>query len=140
MHISEVEAARRERAARRTPTTFALGDETFTLLPVVPIGLGFDLMDAPEPDQDKAGAAKALAGFIRECLGSEEEQARWDACLRNRAAPIDPEAIIDLGVRVAEAYAAPFDSRPSDDSSAGRPDSGAPGKPGTPSMAGTSST
>jgi hypothetical protein len=129
VQLHEVEAARRERAARRTPRTFPFGGQTFTLLPVVPIGLGFDLMDAPEPADDEAGAARALAWFIRECLASEEEQARWDAVLRDRTDPIDPQAIIELGACVAEVYAAPFASEPSAASAGGRPTSGKGSRP-----------
>lgn len=126
MLIRDVELARRERAARRTPTQFDFGGERFTLLPVVPIGLGFDLEDAPEPEVDKQGAARALAHMIREAL-IDEDQPRFDAVLRNRADPIDPEAIIDLGIRVAEVYAG-FPTGPPAGSSGGRGRTGASSK------------
>lgn len=127
MHIAEVELARRERASRRTPVTFDFGGQTFTLLPVVPIGLGFDLMDAPEPEADKAEAAKAIARFIREAI-CDADQERWDAVLRNRSDPIDPESLIDLGARVVEVYAG-FPTGPSAGSSGGRRSTGATTKP-----------
>jgi hypothetical protein len=122
VHIAEVELARRERASRRTPVTFDFGGQTFTLLPVVPIGLGFDLMDAPEPEDNEAGAARAIARFVREAL-IEEDQPRFDEVLRNRSDPIDPEAIIDLGARVAEVYAG-FPIEPSVGSVDGRRNGG----------------
>lgn len=126
MHIAEVELARRERASRRDPVTFDFGGETFTLLPIVPIGLGFDLLDAPEPEVNEAAAARALSRFIRECL-VDDDQPRFDAILRNRSDPIDPQALIELGARVTEVYVG-FPSEPSAGSSGGRRRGGGPSK------------
>lgn len=127
MHIAEVELARRERASRRTPVTFDFGGQTFTLLPVVPIGLGFDLMDAPEPEDNKDEAARAIARFVRESL-IDDDQERFDAVLRNRADPVDPEALIHLGAVVTEVYTG-FPSGPPADSSGGRRSTGRATKP-----------
>lgn len=116
--MRDFDLARRERAAKRNPVQFRLGGERFTLLPIVPLGAGFDLEDAPEPDADRPNAVRALSTFIRECLISED-QPRWDALLRRRDDPIDPEAILEVGVHVTEAYTG-RPTGPSTGSSGGR--------------------
>lgn len=116
--IRDVELARRERAASREPTTIELGGEQFTLLPVIPMGASFELMDAPEPEVAEAAAARAIARFIREAV-VDDDQPRWDQLLARREDAIDAPAIIHMGALVAEAYLGP-PSKPSAGSSGGR--------------------
>ena len=134
--MRDFDLARRERAAKRRPVTFTLGGERFTLLPIVPLGAAFDLEDAPEPDVDQPNAIRALARMVRECL-IDDDQPRWDALLRRRDDPIDPEAILEVGVEVTEAYAG-RPTKPSTGSSGGRARTGRPSKPRGPK--GTSPT
>lgn len=121
----DFDLARRERAAKRSPVQFTLGGERFTLLAVIPIGAGFDLIDAPEPnpgDSMESAATRALCSFIRGVL-VDGDQDRWDAVLHSTADPVDPEAILEVATYITEVYTG-RPTVPSTDSSGGRPASG----------------
>lgn len=121
----DFDLARRERAAKRDPVQFTLGGVRFTLLPVIPIGSAFDLLDAPEvtsSDDLTSPATVALCRFIREALIDGDEE-RWDQVLRSTADPVDPEAILEVATYITEVYTG-RPSEPSSGSSGGRRKSG----------------
>jgi hypothetical protein len=121
----DFDAARRERQAKRVPVQFTLGGERFTLLPVIPIGSAFDLIDAPEitsSDDMGSTAVRALCSFIAGSLADGQTE-RWEAVLRSTADPVDPESILEVATYITEVYTG-RPTGPSTGSSDGRKPSG----------------
>jgi hypothetical protein len=114
----DFDAARRERIRRRTPIEFTLGGETFSVLPVIPVGIGFDLVDAPDFAVDGVGASRAFANFIEQCLPDADVD-RFRKVLRSKAEPVDPDALLELMEWLTAEYTA-RPTGPSNGSSAGR--------------------
>lgn len=123
MATHDFDAARKERLRERDPISFRLGGQTFTCLPVIPVGAVLDLEAAPEIDDDEARAAKELARFIDNTL-VEADRERFQQLLRNRAEPIDGTALFQVAVFLAGEYTARPTS-PSTGSSGGRGTDGA---------------
>lgn len=122
MPAPDFDAARRERARRRTPLTFTLGGEDFTCLAAPLVGDALDLAAAPE--WGEKGAVEALVGFIDALLATDDDRQRFQALLRRRDDPIDNEAIFDVGVYLAEQFSTGPFGPPTGSSSGPQPGGG----------------
>lgn len=140
MRSPDFDAARRERNRSRSPLTFTLGcpgktcpDSTydrsarrwtctgahaFTCLTHPTVADALDIAEAPEWEEDQQTALGALVHFIDHLLASEADRERFKALLARREDPLDPEAIYDVGVYLAEQYQ-PVPFEPSTGSSSG---------------------
>lgn len=116
--FADFDAARLERRREREPAQFRLGGETFTCLPVVPIGFALDLATlalGPEDDPDIA-AAYALTSFIDNVL-VDEDRPRFQELLRRRDDAVDPDSLWEIVKWFAEVYAGRPTVPPRDSSS-----------------------
>lgn len=98
-----------------------LGGETLTCVVAVPVGCAFDLADTPEFVPAEATEQKVVAGladFIRGVL-IDEDVARFEKAIRNRADPVEGADLYAVVEYLAEAYAGRPTS-PSGGSSRGR--------------------
>lgn len=135
--FADLDAARRERNRNRQPVQFSIGDEVFTCIAVVPVGVAFDLAAAPELGDNRGAATYALITFVDQLL-IEEDRARFADRIRRRDDPVDPEFILDLVARISQEYAA-RPTLPSSGSSSGRATDG-PNSSSTPSPSSAASS
>lgn len=139
MAARDFDVARSERLRERDPISFTLAGQTFTCLPVIPVGAALDLEEAPEVDEDEARAARALARFIDSAL-IDDDRERFAETLRQREDPVDGTALFDIAVWLAGEYAARPTS-PFTGSSGGRPSNGqSSSSEPSPTASGTSET
>jgi 4-amino-4-deoxy-L-arabinose transferase-like glycosyltransferase len=87
MPPKDFDAARKERLRQRDPMQFVLQGDVYTCVPVVPVGVGFDLADEPEPDPENPQLVRGFAMFIDNIL-IEEDRERFQAALRRRDDPV----------------------------------------------------
>lgn len=116
MTIKDFDAARRERLRERDPLQFVLQGDTYTCVPVVPVGDALDLADAPDVD---AGAAfmVAICAFVDKIL-VDDDRPKFAAAIRRRDDPVDPMTLLEIVEWLSEEYVARPTS-PSDASSDG---------------------
>lgn len=132
MPTRDFDAARAERLRQRDPIRFVLGGETFTCLPVIPVGAGLDLADAGHHPMGTVGYTQALHRFIRSAL-VDDDLDRFEKVLTSKTDPVGPNDLQELAEWLAEEYTARPTS-PSTDSSGGRQSSGDPSSNGSREM------
>lgn len=123
MPPKDFDAARKERLRQRDPMQFVLQGDVYTCLAIVPVGVAFDLADAPERDEmteAQAGAefSRSLASFIDNIL-IEADRPRFQSALRRRDDPIDPDTLLEIVDWLGQEYSA-RPTEPSAESSDGR--------------------
>lgn len=122
MPTIDFDAARAERRRERDPLAFVLGGEHFTCLPVIPVGAGLDLADAPERSDQTGAHVRGLIAFIKNTL-VDDDLDRFDKVLRAKTDPVGADDLFDVAVALSQEYTGRPTS-PSTDSSGGRDSTG----------------
>jgi hypothetical protein len=136
----DFDAARAQRARETDPLSFTLGGERFTCVAEPTLADTFALLAAPEPEDSERGAVQSILEFVGN-LVVHGDRARWERMVkaqkrrgrRRASVPVSPSDVLELGAWLATEYTA-RPTRPSSDSSDGRPSTGGSSSSGSSSL------